>query len=149
MDSYAIAGAIATRFAAAAVTPPSGAEDVKVSTADLPDDISVFPTVLVFPPQMTDATYRGSKRNLTLVYPVVLFLSKADGTPRRAKALHDWVTALYVQMDGQFQLGLSTYVAEAWIENFNAGEYTYAGSNYDGIRWEVHVHINEGATFTP
>jgi hypothetical protein len=147
VDSYAIASAIATRFAAAAVTPPSGYEDIKVSTPDLPDDVTLFPTVLVYPPQMSDATYYAHKANLNLVYPVVLFLSKADGTPRRAKALHDWLTALLNQMDGNLRLGLSTYVSTATIENWSAGEWSYAGADYDGIRFEVHVHVNEARTF--
>lgn len=147
MDSYAIASAIATRFSAANVTPPSGQEDIKLSTPDLPDSLSLFPTVLVFPPQMDDAAYYAHKANLNLTYPVVLFLSKADGTPRRAKAVHDWITALLNQLDAQLRLGLESYVSTATIENWNAGEWSYNGENYDGIRFQVLVHVNEARSF--
>ena len=147
MDSYQIATAIATRFAAAAVTPPTGQEDVKVSTADLPESIAVFPTILVLPPVMADATYNASRsRSFDLTYPVVLLLSASDGTPRRAKAVHDWATAIYGQIGGQLQLGLSSYVAVAYVTGFQAGSVTYAGAQFDGIRFEVLVRINEAYT---
>ena len=36
MDSYDFADAIATRFSAANVTPPTGQDEPKIVTADLP-----------------------------------------------------------------------------------------------------------------
>lgn len=147
MDSYAIAGAIATRFSAANVTPPSGQEDPKLVTADLPDAVSVFPTILVMPPIMDDANYNASRnRSFPLIYTVILFLSRSDGTPRRAKALHDWVTAIYGQLGGQVQLGLSSYVALATVQAFRAGTVSYAGESYDGITFDVNVRISESYT---
>lgn len=147
MDSYAIASAIATRFSAANVNPPTGAEDVKVATADLPENIALFPTVLVLPPEMDAATYNASRsRTFSLLYPVMLFLSRSDGSPRRAKAVHDWVTALYGQLGGQLQLGLSSYVSLATVEAFSAGVVSYGGEEFDGIRWDVLVRVNEAYT---
>lgn len=147
MDSYAIAGAIATRFSAANVTPPSGQPEPAVVTADLPESVSFFPTILVLPPVMDDANYNASRnRSFPLLYPVVLFLSRADGSPRRAKALHDWTTALYGQLGGQLQLGLSSYVSLATVEGFRAGIVTYEGIDYDGLTFTVNVRISESYT---
>ena len=144
MDSYAIAGAIATRFSSANVTQPTGVENVKISTADLPDAISVFPTVLVMPPTMENASYNASRsRSFDLSYPVILYLSRSDGSPRRAAALHAWITAVYGQLGGQLQLGLSSYVALCYISGFVAGTMAYAGDEYDGVRFDVLVRINE------
>ena len=142
-DSYAVAAAIAVRFSAANVTQPTGYEDIKVSTAELPEAINVFPTVLVGHPSMSDATYAGGKRSFPLTYPVTLYLARHDGSPRRAHLLHDWVTATYGQMAGQLQLGLSTYVAWAEVASWRAGVVPYMGEEYDGIRYDVMVHINE------
>jgi hypothetical protein len=144
MDSYAIASAIATRFSAENVTPPSGQEDPKLVTADLPDGITVFPTILVMPPVMENGrVMHGPIRDLDLVYQVVLYLSRADGTPRRAKAIHDWATALYGQLAGQIMLGLSTYVRLAWLRSFRAGVVSYGAEEYDGVAFEVVVHVSE------
>jgi hypothetical protein len=144
MDSAAIAAAIALRFAATNVTQPTGAEDVKVSTADLPDALSVFPTVLVMPPTMDNASYNASRsRSYDLTYPTILYLARSDGSPRRAKALHDWATAIYGQLGGQMQLGLSSYVSLCYIVGFTAGTMSFAGDDYDGIRFDVLVRINE------
>jgi hypothetical protein len=148
VDSYAIASAIATRFSAANVTPPTGAEEPKVVTQDLPEAISWFPTLLVFPPVMDDANYNASRnRTFPLIYQVVLFLSRADGSARRAKALHDWTTALYGQLGGQLMLGLSTYVQLATVDSFRAGVVEYEGAQYDGLTFEVNVRISE--TYSP
>ena len=146
MDSYAIASAIATRFSAANVTPPSGEEDPKVATAQLPEDVSWFPTILVSTPQMDDANYNASRsRSFPLVYAVTLFLSRSDGSARNAKRVHDWVTALYGQLGGQIQLGLA-YVALATVQGFRAGIVRYAGTDYDGITFEVVVQVSEAYT---
>ena len=146
MDSYAIAEAIAARFSAANVTPPTGQAEPKVVTADLPESISFFPTLLVLPPVMDDANYNASRsRTFALLYRVTLFLSRADGSPRRAKAIHDWTTALYGQLGGQIQLGLS-YVPLATIQGFRAGTVTYGGEAYDGLTFDVNVRISESYT---
>jgi len=145
MDSLAIADAIAARFLL--TTPPSGQESIKVATARLPENVTVFPTFVVLPPQVTDIDYLPSrKRVLPLVYPSLLLLARYDGSPRRAQALHDWVTVSYGQLAGQMQLGLSSYVAYAWVTGFDAGAWTYAKEEYDGIRYLVRVQISESYT---
>ena len=147
MDSYAIAEAIAARFSAANVTPPTGQAEPKVVTADLPESISFFPTLLVLPPEMDDASYNASRsRTFALLYRVTLFLSRADGTGRRAKAIHDWTTALYGQLGGQIQLGLPTYVPLATVEHFRSGPVIYGGETYDGLTFDVNVRISESYT---
>lgn len=143
MDSYAIATAIATRYSAANVTPPTGQDDPKLVTADLPEAISYFPSIIVSPPRLDDANYTASKGTvLPLIYQVTLLLSRADGSPRRAKLVHDWVTALYKQLSPQIQLGLA-YVALAQMVAFRAGTVRYAGEEYDGITWDVRVLVSE------
>jgi len=144
MDSYAIADAIATRFSADNVTPPTGEEDPKIATAQLPEDISWFPTILVGTPVMADANYNASRnRSFPLLYSVTLVLARSDGSARNAKRVHDWVTAIYGQLGGQIQLGLSSYVTHAEVAGFRAGIVRYANTDYDGITFDVIVHISE------
>lgn len=143
MDSYAIASAIATRLGG--VTPPSGEEAIKVKTADLPEGISVFPTLVVGHPSLADPAYFSKRRSLPLVFPVLLFLARHDASPRRAKRLHDWVTAIYGRLSGQLQLGLSTYVAWAEVDGFDAGVVRYEGIEYDGISLRVLVRVEEAS----
>lgn len=140
MDSYAIASAIATRFGA--TTPPAGQEAIKLATAELPDEVSLFPSLLVFPSTMSDPTYIASKRDLNLTFPVAFVLSRADGSPRRAHALHDWVTVLYGRIAGQIMLGLSSYVSESEVLAWTPG-VSYGGQDYDGALLTVWVHVNE------
>ena len=53
LDTYAIGTALAARFSAANTTPPAGYDEVRLATANPPDMISVFPSVVVFPPSTT------------------------------------------------------------------------------------------------
>ena len=64
MDVQAIAQALAARFAPANVTPPSGLQNIRVSTEYLPDFIGAPPTVLVFPPEETFAYTPGSRQSV-------------------------------------------------------------------------------------
>lgn len=145
MDSYAIAAAIAARYSA--ISTPSGEEAIKKATAELPDAIDFTPTLLVMPPVMDTASYNASRsRTFTLLYPCALYLSRADGSPRRAHAVHDWFTAVYPMVGGQLQLGLA-YVALATLEALEARVLPYGGSEWDGLVWTVRVRISE--VYTP
>lgn len=141
MDSYAIASALATRLGT--VTAPSGQESIKQYSAELPDELALLPALFVMPPSMEGPTYAGSKRTLPLTYPVGLYLARADGLPRRAHALHDWITAIYGRLAGQMALGLASYVAWSEVMSWTPG-VSYAGVDYDGLRLEVMVNVNEG-----
>lgn len=147
MDSYAIASAIATRFSSANVSAPSGAENIKQSTAQLPESLTFFPSVLVSPPRVDSATWRLGRGYFSITYRATLFLAKHDGSPRRAKALHDWVTALYKQLAGNLDLDLA-YVALAQLARADAGVVEYEGIEYDGIVMDIDVQANEAVTFT-
>lgn len=141
MDSYAIAGAIVTL--GQAISAPSGQPSIAKVTADLPESIEIPPTLLVLPPVMDDANYNASRnRSFTLRYPCGLYLSRADGSPRRAKAVHDWFTKLYPMVGGQLQLGLS-YVALAKLMNLQGGSLTYGPETYDGLGWDIVVQVSE------
>lgn len=141
MDSYAIAGALATLYKA--TTPPSGEEAIKVATADLAEAPSYFPTLFVGLPRLSDPSYISKGRSLPLDYPVVLLLDKADGSARRAVVMHKWINALYPRTGTQLQLGLSSYVALATLVGIDPGTVQYEGIDYDGITLTVRVLVSE------
>lgn len=147
VDFYAIGQAIAVRFAAAAVTPPSGEDDIAESTAALPDAITNEPTVLVFPPEI-DFSYGPSVRKPVATYPVRFYLWKVRDNSRNAALQTNWISALYAQLDGQVHLGLSSYVNYAVVEGIVPGKLTYAGTEYYGIEFNVVVHVGEALTAT-
>lgn len=150
-DYKAIADAIATRFSSANVTAPSGATNVRVSTASLPDAITQEPTVLVFPVETADFEYESSTRTGIARFPVRFYIYRVRDTKRNADLLNNWATALYGQLDGKVQLGLA-YVAYAVVKSFGVGPMTYGEGDsavrFHGIEFAVEVHLAEGVAFT-
>lgn len=151
-DFNAMASAIATRFSSTYVTAPSGEQNVRVSTASLPDAITVEPTVLVFPPETVEFSYGPSLRTGVASFPVRFYIYRARDTKRNAVLLNKWVSALYQQLDGQVHLGLSDYVAHADITAMGVGPLSYgegeAAVRFHGIELTVQVHLWEGVSFT-
>jgi len=141
MDSYAIAGALATLYKA--TTPPSGEESIKVATADLAEAPSFFPTMFILPPRLGDPSYISKGRSLPLDYPAILLLDRADGTARRAVVMHKWINVLYPRLGTKLQLGLSGYVALATLVGIDAGTVRYEGTDYDGITLTNRVLVSE------
>lgn len=144
-DFNAIAQAIATRFSAANITPPSGEQDVRLATEALPQTVLLEPTVLVFPPEPggVEFSYAASVRSGIAVYPVRFYLYKVRDNARNATLLLKWLGSLYDQLTGQVHLGLSSYVTHAVVRNIGVARMTYGGEEFDGIQLDVEVHFWE------
>lgn len=148
VDFHAVAAAIATRFAAAAITPPTNESDIAQSTADLPSAITDEPIVLVFPPEVR-LSFGPSVRKGLLEFPVRFYLYKVRNNERNSELVLKWLTSLYAQLpDTLAHLGLSTYVNSAVIRNLTPGMLVYAGTEYHGIELTVEVLVSEGLTVT-
>lgn len=148
-DFNAVASAVAARFAAAAITPPSGEEDIALSTHELPDAIVHEPTVLVFPPEEVDIGYGPSLRKVRAEYPVRFYIYKVRDNARNAVLLNKWLTSLYAQLPATLaHLGLATYVNSAVVDHMGIAALTYGGQEYHGIELTVVVNIGEGMTAT-
>ena len=146
IDDQAIAQAIATRFTSANVTPPTGEDNIRVSTEQLPDRIGPTPTVLVFPSE-DEVHVTASTRSMRMAYPVSFYLYKTQDTPRQAARLNKWRKVLRAQLDSSTQLSLSDYVATAEVTGVRAGTLTYADEAFDGVELIVTVGAWEGVTF--
>lgn len=146
IDDQAIAQAIATRFAAANVTAPSGEDNIRLSTEQLPDRIGPTPSVLVFPSE-DEVHVTASTRHMRMVYPVRFYLYKTQDTPRQAARLNKWRKVLRAQLDSNTHLGLESYVATAEVTAVRAGTLVYAEEAFDGVELQVTVGAWEGVSF--
>ena len=145
MDVHAIATAIATRFDAAHVTPPSGYADIAVSTAELPNAITSLPAVLVFPPNGNWTFNAGAARVGDLRFQVRVYLGPMLDNGRNAAMVNKWHSKLIEQLIGQLALGQSLNgVTHSFITSSRSGIIEYADIQYVGIEFEVNVHLVEG-----
>ncbi len=150
VDFQAVADALAVRFGPTKVTAPSGEQNVRLSTAELPNEIVHEPTVLVFPPVHVGLSYGPSLRKGSATYTVNFYIYKIRDTPRNSVLLNKWLGALYAQLDGQVHLGLSSYVTRAVVTDIAVGPLVYpaGGLEYHGIQLTVDVGLWEGLSAT-
>ncbi|HKV68919.1 MAG TPA: hypothetical protein VJN72_12590 [Gaiellales bacterium] len=139
-DFDAINTALAARFAAAAITPPTGYDNVKISTGDLPTAMLPLPAVLVFP-QSGDFTHYPGKRDSIHEYVVRFYYNQAGDLERDMAALRKWLTVLVDQLKLSTQL--SGNVTLATVDSWTVGILEYTPNTYTGIELTCHVVVNE------
>lgn len=142
MDVDAIATALAGRFASGAVTPPAGYGNVRSSTADLPNQISATPAVLVFADSGVFATGNGTRTGESTYTVRFYFAPTLDGTREQA-ALRKWATVLVDQLRGAVQLGGLAGVTRATVDAWSIGILRYGTVDYAGIELGVTVGTSE------
>ena len=144
MDVQAIAQALAARFAPANVTPPSGLQNIRVSTEYLPDFIGAPPTVLVFPPEEQFAYTPGSRQSVQ-DWPIRFYEAQVTGPGRTVDRLYRWYSVLIGQLLDQTQLGESADgVAWVGIVAARIGTLTYGDVEFQGIEMVARVRLAEG-----
>lgn len=146
MDMTAIASAIATRFGAAAITPPAGYTDPGTAVWQMPTAITSTPTAVVFPPEGT-FSYAAFRRSGNLEFPVRWYIAPTDDLPRATKKMYDWAGVLLDQLEAAYELDLAPTVTHATVSGVRFGRLEYAGQEFTGIELAVFVHVEEA--FTP
>jgi hypothetical protein len=139
-DFDAINTALVARFAAAAITPPTGYDNVKISTGDLPTGMLPLPAVLVFPESGEFTSYPG-KRDSLHQYVVRFYYNQTGDLERDTAALRKWLTVLVDQLKISTQLG--GIVTKAYVDSYTVGTFVYATQDYSGIELTVSVLVNE------
>ena len=139
-DFDAINTALIARFAAAAITPPTGYDNVKISTGNLPEGMFPLPAVLVFP-EGGDFTHYPGKRDSTHQYVVRFYYNQNGDLERDTPALRKWATVLVDQLKISTQLGGA--VTLAVVTHWAVGTYDYTPNQYTGIELTVSVVVNE------
>jgi len=144
MDVAAIAAALALRYGAAAITPPTGFDDIAQATHELPNAITTTPTALVYPPE-AEMAYSGHKRSTNLVFPVRFYLAPTSDRPRATAALYAWWEVLADQLEGSYDLDQTANgVTHAVVLGMSAGTGEYAEQEYAVIELEIGVHLEQG-----
>lgn len=139
-DFDAIAVALAARFAAGAMTAPTGYRAMRLSTADLPGQLVPLPAVLVFPDNGA-FTHSAGKRDSNHDFTVRFYYSQIGDITRDMVALRKWLTVLVDQLRGAAQL--AGIVTQAKVMTWKIGTLSYAGEDYSGIELAVSVNVNE------
>jgi len=145
LDFDAIAAALAARYAPGLMTPPSGLGAVRLSTADLPQQVTVTPAVLVFPDSGT-LEYGSSTRQGDAVMRLQFLYSMGVDMKRDSIALRKWIGVLLDQLRGAAQLG--GIVASARVTGWRTVKITYGGDDFNGIELDVAVVTTEAWTAT-
>lgn len=139
-DFGAIATALAGRFAAAALTAPTGYRTIRLSTAALPNQMPPLPCVLVFPDSGEWRTGTGTRQG-GHTFTVRFYYDQLADLSRAQSGLLAWLTVLADQLRGAVQLGGT--VTRATIDSWSMGTLTYAGGEYAGLEFKVSVVTDE------
>lgn len=139
-DFDAITIALAARFGPGTVTPPTGYDPIRLSTGDLPNQMTPLPTVLVYPEQGEFTQYPG-KRDSGHTFLVRFYYNETGDMARDMVALRKWLTVLSDQLKGATMLG--GIVTSANITSWKIGAMSYAGIDYSGIEFSVRIITNE------
>lgn len=140
-DFDAITVALALRFDPSTVTAPAGGYDnIRVSTGNLPNQMTPLPTVLVFPESGEFTAYPG-KRDSLHQFVVRFYYNHTGDLVRDTVALRKWATILVDQLKVATQLGGT--VTRATVDSWSMGVFTYAGLDYTGLELHVGVLVNE------
>jgi hypothetical protein len=140
IDFDAIATALVARFAPGAVTPPTGYDNIRVSTAAVPNQMTPLPTVLVFLDD-GEIEYFPGKRDSTFGWLIRFYYNQTGDLERDSAALRKWATVLIDQLQGAVQLGGT--VTSAHITGFQVGLLNYAGIQYTGLEMRITVITND------
>ena len=139
-DFDAINTALVARFAAAAITPPTGYDNVKISTGDLPTGMLPLPAVLVFP-ENGEFTHYPGKRDSVHTFIVRFYYNQNGDLERDTAALRKWLTVLVDQLKISTQL--SATVTLAVVRSYTVGTFEYTPNTYTGIELTCELVVNE------
>jgi hypothetical protein len=143
-DMDAIAVALALRFDPAAALPPAGYDPIRLSTGDLPGQMTPLPTVLVFPSSGSIGYPAAGDRAGEHVFLVRFYYSQTGDLERDMVALRRWLTVLLDRLLGAVQLAGVVHLAQ--IVGWTIGVFPYAGQEYTGIELAVSIGTNDHYT---
>lgn len=141
-DFDAILTGLVNRFIPAAVTPPTGLQNVRFATGDLPNKIAVTPGVLVM---LEGGSYESGNttRKGTHKAKVRFYYAQNTDLRRDLVSLRKWLTVLVDQTKGAVQLGGVAYVTSVVVADWTIGKLPYATDEFTGIELGVDIVTSE------
>jgi hypothetical protein len=153
LNMLAIADGLAARFAPANVTPPTNPTtsvaytNIRESTARLPNNLTAFPCVEVYPPAPGegDMIIGGGQRRSTWPFTVRFYYGQSSGDLERDMvALYKWWSVLIDQVLLGYTLGGTA--TKALPTTTGIGVHEYGGVEYAVI--EMTVEVTTEDTYT-
>lgn len=142
-DFDAIGTALAARFAPGVVTPPTGLQNIRRSLIDLPNQLTMFPTVLVFPDAGELAEGNGSRLS-TAEFLVRFYFARTTNLPRETNQCRKWLGVLLDQLAvGANLSGTPVQVARVMRWKIGVMPYGRRGVDYTGIELGVRCTLFE------
>lgn len=145
LDFLAIADALALRFSASTVTPPTGQPAIRKSTARPENNAPNTPFVFVL---LDDGTLTVGPRREGEHHFLVRFYhsAKAGDTAEAHMVLLTWLGVLLDQLNAAMLLGLSGTVTKSQTTGYRLATFTYGGVEYWGIEipvtvWTTHTVV--------
>jgi hypothetical protein len=126
MDTYAVGTALAARFGN--ITPPTGYDAIKLTTALAPDNISVYPAVIILPPDTTLSYSMNRQVDEMHVFTVRFIIPRSMGTDRGIKALYAWRDAIVKGAVGNQDLDV-VGVVSCLVTNVTMGDVSYGADD--------------------
>jgi hypothetical protein len=143
LDVNAITTAVAARFAAAQVTPPTGYGNIRTATGSPPNAIPAMPAVVAFPEEGSFRTGNGTRIGVH-AFTVRFYYAEARDLVRDAVALQKWTTVLVDQLRLSVQLaGSVAGVDRVTVDSWRIGILPYGTQEYSGIELSVGVETTE------
>ena len=139
LDFAAITVALAARLDPVNVTPPTGEDNIKLSDAYAPGNVTRFPHAVTMPPHTGDLEYADGIREGTHVFDVLVVFAAAGGTERVQERIAKWLGVLLNVYYGAIQLGGGLGVALVRVEGYEVGMRRYGEEDYPAILLNVAV----------
>lgn len=147
MDFDSIGNAIALRFDRTTVTPPTSYRNIRISTANAPEQLPPTPCVIVF---LADGNFEsgpGTHKQSGHDWLVRFYFDQTTDLVRAQVGLRKWASVLVDRLRDSVQLGglsgSGWVVTGAWVTGYTLGLLTYADRSYSGIELKVHVVVDE------
>src|SRR6266540_331541 len=148
----AIADGLAARFAPGVLTPPTNPAtalpytNIRESTARLPNNLTAFPCVEVYPPAPGGSTmiFGGGIRTSEHEFTVRFYYGQSSGDLERDMvALYLWWSVLIDQLAGASKLGIGPPVMKAIPLSSGIGIHEYGGVEYAVIELAVQIKTED------
>jgi hypothetical protein len=141
LDTYAIATAIAARYAPGVMAPPAGLPPIRQATASPPNGITKTPLVLVIPDSGEVEHIGGGTRRMTHVWLVRFYLALSTDLARDYVALEKWTAKL---LDAHLAgIALGGLVTAVRTKSYRVGSMRYGAKDYEGIELRVEAVTTE------
>lgn len=146
VDLKAVADGLAAKYAPGTIATPTGAEPMRGSYGQMPEELAGTPSVVVFP-ESGEIVPGSGMWTVTHQMDVYFYMSKVGDLARAEEQRQLWLPNLLTACLANMTLGVAN-VKSALPSGYEFVEMIYGGTTYDGIIVHYDVIVREPVTFT-